>query len=228
MVFCFPSHEMMFWSQCPGLSAEDQHDRRVNWPLVPTPFTTTCVIADICIDPNGHHHGSFDSAPLIRRELIDELKSSAEAAVAPATRRPRGTGRPTSPSPIFDLMSPHIAFGRVVLLGMLHLSPGHMSEPASPRRRSTHMGWRTRSTETPTISAAALRDTTISADGSAIGWWRKGRYLGGSSSRPTLSHPDVAMPRRVDPRQETIMSELGASGVIDGEPISARCTIIDA
>ena len=74
-------------------------------------------MADFCTDATGKSHGTSIAPPLIRPDVIAWSKAQARALVAPQVaeifeRDPRPFFQP-----IFDFISPQIAFGRVALLG---------------------------------------------------------------------------------------------------------------
>src|SRR5262249_50627857 len=80
----------------------------------PTDPATTLV--DICTDASGRRHGMSIPPPLIRRDVIAGMKATARALVAPQIAEIFTRSEPFF-QPIFDLESPQIALGRVVLLG---------------------------------------------------------------------------------------------------------------
>jgi 2-polyprenyl-6-methoxyphenol hydroxylase-like FAD-dependent oxidoreductase len=68
-------------------------------------------------DESGHTHPISIPPPLIRREAIAEMRADAERLLAPQFRQiVRLIGEPIL-QPIYDLASPHMAFGRVAILG---------------------------------------------------------------------------------------------------------------
>jgi 2-polyprenyl-6-methoxyphenol hydroxylase-like FAD-dependent oxidoreductase len=68
-------------------------------------------------DESGHTHAISIPPPLIRREAIAEMRADAERLLAPQFRQiVRLIGEPIL-QPIYDLTSPHMAFGRVAILG---------------------------------------------------------------------------------------------------------------
>jgi len=74
-------------------------------------------LPDLCTDAQGCCHGVSIPPPLVRQELVDGLLGQAQASLAPqvATVMQRAS-RPFL-QPIWDLESPRIVFGRVVLVG---------------------------------------------------------------------------------------------------------------
>jgi 2-polyprenyl-6-methoxyphenol hydroxylase-like FAD-dependent oxidoreductase len=74
-------------------------------------------LPDLCTDAQGHCHGVSIPPPLVRQDLVEGLLAQAEASLAPqfVTVMQRGS-RPFL-QPIWDLESPSIVFGRIVLVG---------------------------------------------------------------------------------------------------------------
>ena len=81
------------------------------------PVDYQSTLQDLCTDAAGKRHGVAIPPPLIRHEIIRELKATAETLLAPemATIVAR-TEQPLLQA-IFDLESPQLVFGRVVILG---------------------------------------------------------------------------------------------------------------
>jgi 2-polyprenyl-6-methoxyphenol hydroxylase-like FAD-dependent oxidoreductase len=71
----------------------------------------------MCVDERGHQHEFSVPPPLIRRDLIAEMRAEAEAIMPPAFRDVlRKIERPFF-TPIYDFSAPRIVHGRVVLVG---------------------------------------------------------------------------------------------------------------
>jgi 2-polyprenyl-6-methoxyphenol hydroxylase-like FAD-dependent oxidoreductase len=68
-------------------------------------------------DESGHTHQISIPPPLIRREAIAEMRADAERLVAPQFRQIVRLIHEPILQPIYDLTSPHMAFGRVAILG---------------------------------------------------------------------------------------------------------------
>jgi 2-polyprenyl-6-methoxyphenol hydroxylase-like FAD-dependent oxidoreductase len=74
-------------------------------------------LRDMCVDENGHQHDYSVPPPLIRRDLIAQMRADAERIMPPAfldclhqIDRPFFT-------PIYDFTPPRIVYGRVALVG---------------------------------------------------------------------------------------------------------------
>jgi 2-polyprenyl-6-methoxyphenol hydroxylase-like FAD-dependent oxidoreductase len=68
-------------------------------------------------DERGTTHAISIPPPLIRREAIAEMRADAERLVGPQFRQIVRLIEEPILQPIYDLESPHIAFGRVAILG---------------------------------------------------------------------------------------------------------------
>ena len=74
-------------------------------------------LRDMCVDENGHQHDYSVPPPLIRRDLIAQMRADAEAIMPPAfVDCLRKIERPFF-TPIYDFSTPRIVFGRVALVG---------------------------------------------------------------------------------------------------------------
>jgi 2-polyprenyl-6-methoxyphenol hydroxylase-like FAD-dependent oxidoreductase len=71
----------------------------------------------MCVDENGHQHDYSVPPPLIRKDLIAQMRADAEAIMPPAfVDCLRKIERPFF-TPIYDFSTPAIVFGRVALVG---------------------------------------------------------------------------------------------------------------
>ena len=68
-------------------------------------------------DDHGVTHAISIAPPLIRREAISEMRADAERLVAPQFRQVVRLIEEPILQPIYDLESPHMAFGRVAVVG---------------------------------------------------------------------------------------------------------------
>ena len=78
--------------------------------------TTERELADLCTDAAGHCHGTAIAPPLIRAQLAAKLKRDARELLAPQLATIIERSQPFFQA-IFDLASPRVAHGRVVLMG---------------------------------------------------------------------------------------------------------------
>ena len=68
-------------------------------------------------DETGHTHSISIPPPLIRREVVAEMRADAERLVGPQFRQVARMMEEPILQPIYDLESPHMAFGRVAIVG---------------------------------------------------------------------------------------------------------------
>jgi 2-polyprenyl-6-methoxyphenol hydroxylase-like FAD-dependent oxidoreductase len=117
VAFCFPAGELFLGIPNPGINHNTLPGRRRYIFCWYRPVKYQSTLQDLCTDATGKRHGVAIPPPLIRHEFIRELKTTAETVLAPemATIVAR-TEQPLLQA-IFDLESPQLVFGRVVLLG---------------------------------------------------------------------------------------------------------------
>jgi 2-polyprenyl-6-methoxyphenol hydroxylase-like FAD-dependent oxidoreductase len=115
--FCFPPGELFLGMPSPGVNQDIVPGRRRYYFIWYRPVDYESTLPDLCTDATGRRHGVAIPPPLIRHEFIRELKASAAAVLAPemATIVER-TEQPLLQA-VFDLESPQLVFGRVVILG---------------------------------------------------------------------------------------------------------------
>lgn len=117
IIFYFPEHELLLAMPNPGAGDDmNPHGRRYYFVWY-RPADLDDALPRLCTDSSGRQHGVTIPPPLIRREVIEDLKASAErllpaqmAAVVHRTQQPLLQA-------VFDLESPRVVFGRVALLG---------------------------------------------------------------------------------------------------------------
>lgn len=107
IVFCFPQGEMLLCMRVPGPSLYFIWYRTIERHL----------LADLFTDATGKNHGVSIPPPLIRPELVAEMKSHAQG-VLPAciSEVVQKTAQPLLQA-ITDMESPRMTFGRVALAG---------------------------------------------------------------------------------------------------------------
>lgn len=161
-------------------------------------------------DASGRRHGVSIPPPLIRPELIRDLKEHAEARLAPQIAALVARAAQPILQAIFDLESPRMAFGRVVLLG----------DAAFVARPHVGMG-----VTKAALDAQGLTDALAESGGdlaAALVRYDRERWRFGSQiverGRRLGAYLDAR--RRPPGGLRTILREWGAAGVIDGEPIS--------
>jgi 2-polyprenyl-6-methoxyphenol hydroxylase-like FAD-dependent oxidoreductase len=113
----FPDGEMILCYPVPGRDNDARPGRRGYnhiW-YRPTDFHTT--LRDICTDVAGHCHGISIPPPLIRPEVTARIKADAHRLLAPQIAAIVERTEQLFFQAVFDLESPKLAIGRVVLLG---------------------------------------------------------------------------------------------------------------
>jgi 2-polyprenyl-6-methoxyphenol hydroxylase-like FAD-dependent oxidoreductase len=113
--FCLPEGEQWISYAVPGRDNDTAVGRRaynIVWyrPVAPD------LLTDIGTDESGRHHANGIPPPLIRRDVIERVKAEARNTIAPQVAEIFTRTRPFF-QPIYDLISPRLVFGRVVLAG---------------------------------------------------------------------------------------------------------------
>jgi 2-polyprenyl-6-methoxyphenol hydroxylase-like FAD-dependent oxidoreductase len=115
MVFCLPDDELAF--SIP-MAAPDKMGEIRRCAFVwfrPAEYGST--LRRWCTDATGGCHGDSIPPPLIRQEVITELKLAAHTLLAPQLSELVGCAHEPILSAIFDLETPRMTFGRIALVG---------------------------------------------------------------------------------------------------------------
>jgi len=210
MAFCFAEGELAF--SVPMAPDDDtrQCGRRCQFVWC-RPVDYETALPQMCTDAGGRRHGISIPSPLIRPELVRDLKKSAEARLAPQIAAVVARAAQPILQAIFDLESPRITFGRVVLLG----------DAAFVARPHVGMG-----VTKAALDAQGLTDALAASGGdvtAALARYDHERRAVGSLLVARGRHLGAYLDaqRRPPGGLHTILREWGAAGVIDGEPISA-------
>jgi 2-polyprenyl-6-methoxyphenol hydroxylase-like FAD-dependent oxidoreductase len=116
LTFCFAHGEMMVCVPIPAEETARAGPRRCCYVWYrPTDYKVE--LPALCTDASGRRHGITIPPPLIRREVIAELKASAARLFPPVIAGIVGRVERPLFQAIFDLESPRMVFGRVALLG---------------------------------------------------------------------------------------------------------------
>ena len=216
MIFGFPPGEMALSIPMAARVDEsaDRHHRRCMFVWFrPADLETT--LRQLCTDASGQAHGVSIPPPLIRPELIDELKRSGEVLLAPQLAEILKRVKQPILQPIFDLESSRLVFDRVVLVGDAgfvarpHVGTGVTKAACDAQELVDQL-----STMNDDPTAALDRyDAKRRLFGSRL--VARGRYLG--------SHlePAATQTRRGQPAQgiEAYLREFGPNGFVDEEAI---------
>ena len=117
VTFCFPAGELFLGMPNPGINQNILPGRRRYYFCWYRPADYQSTLQDLCTDATGRRHGVAIPPPLIRHEFIRELKATAEAVLAPEMAAIVARTEQPLLQAVFDLESPQLVFGRVVILG---------------------------------------------------------------------------------------------------------------
>src|SRR5262249_31681603 len=101
MIFCFPARGLMLSIPMPSPDGDGRGCHFVWFRPVPEPE-----LAGLCTDAEGRSHGTSIPPPLIRRELVDEVRASAAVELAPQLAALVTQAPQLIMQPIFDFDSP--------------------------------------------------------------------------------------------------------------------------
>jgi len=149
LIFAFPEGELALAMPVPGPGDDMRPGHRRYYFIWYRP-TEAAAMKDLCTDASGGYHGTSIPPPLIRPELVREVKQRAAAIFAPSLAAVvQQTPQPLL-QPIFDLEAPRLVVGRVALLG----------DAAFVARPHVAAG-----TTKAALDARCLADALIEADG---------------------------------------------------------------
>lgn len=114
MVFCMPDGELAFSIPIADRDAAGGRRCMFVW-FRPAGYDST--LRAWCTDASGVCHGDAIPPPLIRNEVVAELKLTARALLAPQLAELVASVQQPILSAIYDLESSRMRFGRVVLVG---------------------------------------------------------------------------------------------------------------
>ena len=117
LAFCLPHREMMLCYPVAGFDNSTRPGSRCYNFVWYRPADEAAELRRLCTDSAGKCHGSSIAPPLIRPEILEETRRAAEELLAPQIAEIVRLARQPFFQPIFDVESPHMAHGRVALLG---------------------------------------------------------------------------------------------------------------
>jgi len=175
------------------------------------PVDYEVTLPQLCTDASGRCHGISIPPPLIRPDLIRDLREQSKARLAPQIATLVGRARQPILQAIFDLESPRMTFGRVVLMG----------DAAFVARPYVGMG-----VTKAALDAQGLIDALVAWGGTvaaALPRYEEERRQFGSLvvERGRRLGAYIDAQRRPLGGLQTMLREWGAAGVIDGETIGA-------
>jgi 2-polyprenyl-6-methoxyphenol hydroxylase-like FAD-dependent oxidoreductase len=217
MNFCFPEGELAIIVPMPPLNDQESRRSQFSWFC---PVDREVGLRNLCTDETGHCHGEAIPPPLIRQKLIEDLRAHANAVLAPQVAAlVNKTPQPLLQA-IYDLETPQLVFGRIVLLG----DAAFVARP--------HVGT---GVTKAALDAQCLADVLLDAGEDLtdalhqydfkrrqFGSWlvARGRYLGAylSAQQKPIEQRSAAELTR---RPEIFMREFGGAGVIEAMPADA-------
>src|SRR5580658_2775849 len=113
--FCLPEGEQLISYAVPGRDNDTTVGCRAYNIVWYRPVDRETLV-DICTDAKGNYHAAGIPPPLIRADVIARIKADAKAIIAPQVAEIFARTKPFF-QPIYDLASPRLVFGRVVLAG---------------------------------------------------------------------------------------------------------------
>jgi 2-polyprenyl-6-methoxyphenol hydroxylase-like FAD-dependent oxidoreductase len=114
--FCLPNDGLVVAFPVPGRNDGTQPGRR-SYNIVWYRPTDQATLADLSTDASGRHHAAGIPPPLIRPELVAQMKAQAADQLAPVLAEIIALSAQAFFQPIYELASPQLVFGRVALLG---------------------------------------------------------------------------------------------------------------
>ena len=115
--FCLPDGEVLLAYPVPVVDDATQTTHRAMNFVWYRPVDPITELPDLCTDETGHQHAQGIPPPLIRRDVLAATRASADRLLAPQIAETIHRTKQLFFQPIFDLESPQLTFGRVVLLG---------------------------------------------------------------------------------------------------------------
>jgi 2-polyprenyl-6-methoxyphenol hydroxylase-like FAD-dependent oxidoreductase len=116
MTFCIPSGELAVSYPVPALDGDTSEGHRAYNVVWYRPADSK-TLAALSTDVDGHRHDAAIPPALIRPEVLSAIKADAERLLAPSVAAVFKHAERPFFHPIYDLASPELTFGRVVLLG---------------------------------------------------------------------------------------------------------------
>jgi 2-polyprenyl-6-methoxyphenol hydroxylase-like FAD-dependent oxidoreductase len=116
MNFCFPEGELAITVPMPPMDDSGHSPRRSQFSWFRSVDRVT-ELSLLCTGANGERYGESIPPPAIRQEVLSDLRAEAEIKLAPQVAQMVARTSQIILQPIYDLESPKLSFGNVVLLG---------------------------------------------------------------------------------------------------------------
>jgi 2-polyprenyl-6-methoxyphenol hydroxylase-like FAD-dependent oxidoreductase len=116
-IFCLPPREMMLCYPVAGFTHSMRPGERCLNFVWYRPADEARGLPQLCTDVNGRRHDLSIPPPLIRPEVLAELRHAARDLLSPQLAEVVRFTRQPFFQPIYDVESPRMAFGRVALAG---------------------------------------------------------------------------------------------------------------
>jgi 2-polyprenyl-6-methoxyphenol hydroxylase-like FAD-dependent oxidoreductase len=113
--FFLPERQQVIGYPIAGLENDLRVGRR-RYNFIWYRVATAEQLVEMCVDENGEQHEYSVPPPLVRKELIARMRAEAAAIMPPQFLDCLANIRPFF-TPIYDFSTPHLVFGRVVLVG---------------------------------------------------------------------------------------------------------------
>jgi 2-polyprenyl-6-methoxyphenol hydroxylase-like FAD-dependent oxidoreductase len=214
MNFCFPDGELAVTVPMPPSEDGGHSPMRSQFSWFRSVDRAT-ELPLLCTDADGHCHGESIAPPAIRRELLSELRASAEIKLAPQVATMVARTPQIVLQPIYDLESPRLVFGNVVLLG----------DAAFVARPHVGTGVTKAALDAQCLAEVLHKGGNVSEalhrydiERRRFGSWlvARGRYLGAYLSAQHKPR-EQRRGRELDRNPEVFMREFGGAGVLPHE-----------
>jgi 2-polyprenyl-6-methoxyphenol hydroxylase-like FAD-dependent oxidoreductase len=211
MSFCLPEGELVLGLGMPGRDADTRPGRRRYYWIWFRPVDLAIGLPLLCTDATGKCHGTSIPPGLLRLEIIRELHAAADTTLPPPIAAIIKRTPQPFPHGIFDLESPRLVFGRVVLLGDAgfvarpHVGAGVTKAALDAQYLADVMA------DSADVGAALARyDVERGRFGRAL--VARGRHLGAyleAQLKPAEQRTAAEWERRPD----SVLAEYGAAGI---------------
>jgi 2-polyprenyl-6-methoxyphenol hydroxylase-like FAD-dependent oxidoreductase len=216
MNFCLPEGELAVAIPMPPSGDDSQGPRRSQFSWF-RPIDQAVGLRNLCTDSTGYCHGESIPPPLIRQDVIEELRVHANAVLAPQVAALVNETRQTVMQAIYDLESRQLVFGNVVLLGdAAFVARPHVGTGVTKAALDAQCLANVLRTAGGDLGAALSQ---YDVERRRFGTWLvdRGRYLGAylSAQQKPVEERTGAELRR---EPETFIREFGGAGVIETMP----------